>query len=131
MTDKWQAEAITEACKEAGLDGHITWHNRATDAHTWAERISVRFRNSRQPRPVKNSYMFCDSLDMCFFYSGPQYDIPYMTYAGYVTADSSDITDNKLTEAFNKAGKVLRIMKQLAEKYSGNESKLKELGVEE
>ena len=114
MTDKQQARAITKACIEAGLDSHITWHNCAADAHTWAERISVRFRDGRQPRPVKNSYMFCDTLDMCFFYGGPQHDIPYMTYAGYVTAGSPDITEGKLVEAFNKAGAVLRIMKRLA-----------------
>ena len=63
MTDKQQARAIAKACNEAGLDSHITWHNCAADAHTWAERISVRFRDGRQPRPVKNSYMFCDTLD--------------------------------------------------------------------
>ncbi|MCB7043029.1 hypothetical protein [Flavonifractor plautii] len=115
MTDKQQARAIAKACNEAGLDSHITWHNCAADAHTWAERISVRFRDGRQPRPVKNSYMFCDTLDMCFFYGGPQHDIPYMTYAGYVTEGSPDITEGKLTEAFKKAGTVLRIMKRLAE----------------
>ena len=115
MTDKQQAGAITKACIEAGLDSHITWHNCAADAHTWAEKISVRFRDGRQPSPVKNSYMFCDTLDMCFFYGGPQHDIPYMTYAGYVTAGSPDITEDKLVEAFNKAGAVLRIMKRLAE----------------
>lgn len=59
--------------------------------------------------------MFCDTLDMCFFYGGPQHDIPYMTYAGYVTAGSPDITEDKLMEAFKKAGAVLRIMKRLAE----------------
>ena len=96
MTNNQQARAITKACIEAGLDSHITWHNCAADAHTWAEKISVRFRDGRQPRPVKNSYMFCDTLDMCFFYGGPQHDIPYMTYAGYVTAGSPDITEDKL-----------------------------------
>lgn len=49
------------------------------------------------------------------FYGGPQHDIPYMTYAGYVTEGSPDITEGKLTEAFKKAGTVLRIMKRLAE----------------
>ncbi|OUP68058.1 hypothetical protein B5F10_14765 [Anaerotruncus colihominis] len=37
-----------------------------------------------------------------------------VTYAGYVTAGSPDITEGKLVEAFNKAGAVLRIMKRLA-----------------
>lgn len=104
----------TQALRKA-IEGIEECRGCAADAHTWAEKISVRFRDGRQPRPVKNSYMFCDTLDMCFFYGGPQHDIPYMTYAGYVTAGSPDITEDKLVEAFNKAGAVLRIMKRLAE----------------
>ena len=50
MTDKQQARAIAKACNEAGLDSHITWHNCAADAHTWAERISVRFRDGTIPK---------------------------------------------------------------------------------
>lgn len=115
MTGKQQARAITKACIEAGLESHITWHNCAPDLHTWAERISGRFREGRQPRPVKNSYMYCDALDMCFFYGGPSGNIPYMTYAGYVTASSPDITEGKLAEAFKKADAVLQAMKRLAE----------------
>ena len=120
MTDKQQARAITKACIEAGLESHITWHKSAADLRTWAERISNRFRDGRQPRPVKNSYMYCDTLDVCFFYGGPSHDTPYMTYAGYVTAGSPDITEGKLSEAFKKAGAVLRAMKRLAEEAEGN-----------
>lgn len=115
LTEEQQARAITKACNKAGLDSHITWHKCAADAHTWAERISVRFRDGRQPRPVKNSYMYCDTLDMCFFYGGPQHNIPHMAYAGYVTADSPDITEDKLVEAFKKADVVLQAMKRFVE----------------
>ena len=114
MTVKQQAEAITKACSEAGIDGHIEWHNHKSDAHTWAEKISLSFKNSRRSRPVKNSYMFCDTLDMCFFYGGPQNDIPYMTYAGYVTAGSSDIKNDHLIDAFKKADVILQIMERIA-----------------
>ncbi len=114
MTEKQQAEAITKACKTLGLDGHITWHTKAVDAYTWAEKISARFRNGRRPRPVKNSYMYCDTLDMCFFYGGEHGDMPYMTYAGFVTADSRDITEKKLVNAFEKATFVLKEMRRIA-----------------
>ena len=43
MTPKRQAQLIEKACIEAGVDSHITWHEHKSDAHTWAERISVRF----------------------------------------------------------------------------------------
>lgn len=112
MTGKRQAELIATACKEAGLDGHIKWIEKKAHAQTWAERIAERFRNGRE-LPVKNSYMYCDTLDMCFFYN--EAGTPYMTYAGYVTADSKDILDGTILEAFRRARQVLSTMKELAE----------------
>lgn len=115
MTPKRQAQLIEKACIEAGVDSHITWHEHKSDAHTWAERISVRFMDGRQPRPAKNSYMYCDTLDMCFFYGGPTGDTPYITYAGYATAGSPDITEGKLTAALERANTVLQAMKRLSD----------------
>lgn len=119
MTAQKQAELIATACKKAGLDGHIKWIEKKAHAQTWAERIAERFRGGRQ-LPVKNSYMYCDTLDMSFFYG--ETGTPYMTYAGYVTADSKDITEEKLLEAFRKAGQVLETMKELAEEARANGS---------
>lgn len=117
MTAEQQAELIYQACKEVGLDGHISWIDKKCEAQTWAERIAVRFKGTEQ-LPVKNSYMYCDKLDMCFFY-GPQ-DTPQMAYAGYVTAASSDITEGKLIEAFRKANTVLQAMQRLAKEEKSN-----------
>ena len=68
MTPERQAELISKACKEAGLDSHIRLIERRKEAQTWAEKIAVQFMQAGQQLPVKNSYMFCDTLDMCFFY---------------------------------------------------------------
>ena len=87
MTERQQAEFISAACREAGLDGHIEWIEGRKQAHTWAERIAVRFKGNGR-LPVKNSYMYCDTLD---------------------------ITEGKLVKAFQTADTVLRIMKRLAE----------------
>lgn len=113
MTSERQAELISTACKEAGLDSHIRRIERRKEAQTWAEKIAVQFMQAGQQFPVKNSYMFCDTLDMCFFY-GPG-DTPQVAYAGYTTAGSPDTTEGKLVEAFRKADTVLRLMKKLAE----------------
>lgn len=112
MTAKQRAELIYEACKENNLDGHITWIEGRRRAQTWAERIAVRFKGS-DPLPVKNSYMYCDTLDMCFFYN--EHGTASMAYAGYVTTSSSDITEGKLVKAFQTAEAVLKTMKRLAE----------------
>ena len=81
---------------------------RKAQAQTWAEKIAVRFKG-KDPLPVKNSYMYCDTLDMCFYYEPD--GTPGMTYAGYVTADSADIKDGKLMEAFRKAREAEKEMK--------------------
>ena len=112
MTPERQAELISTACKEAGLDSHIRWIERRKEAQTWAEKIAVQFLQAGQQLPVKNSYMFCDTLDMSFFY-GPG-DTPKVAYAGHAGADERDITEGKLVEAFRKADAVLRAMKRLA-----------------
>lgn len=112
MTPERQAELITTACREVGLDTHIRWIEGKRQAQTWAERIAVRFMGAAQ-LPVKNSYMFCDTLDMCFFYT-PQ-GVPQVAYAGYAAAASADLAEGKLVEAFRKADTVLRLMKKLAE----------------
>ena len=104
MTEQRQAELIAAACKEAGLDSHIRWIESKKQADTWAEKIAMRFKD-RSNLPVKNSYMYCDN----------QQGMPIMTYAGYVTADSPDITEGKLLEAFRRARQVLSTMKELAE----------------
>lgn len=111
MKPEIEERLISTACKEAGLDSHIRWIKRAKDAGTWAERIAERFREGRD-MPVKNSYMYCDTLDMCFFYD--RAEKPHMTYAGYATASSPDITEGKLVKAFEKAQEVLKAMSRLA-----------------
>lgn len=112
MTQERQAELIRKACRAAGLDSHVRVIKRKKDATTWAEKIAVRFMRDGQQLPVKNSFMYCDTLDMCFFY-GPA-DTPFFTYAGYAMAHSPDNAEGLLVEAFRKAGDVLHEMKLLA-----------------
>ena len=62
---------------------------------------------------MKNSYMFCDSLDMCFFYDKAM--IPTVTYAGYAQFMSKDT--KTLPRAFEKAKEVLEAMQKVKEIY--------------
>lgn len=117
MTPERQAELIYKACKEAGLDSHIRFIERKKDAQTWAEKIAVQFFRGGQ-FPVKNSYMYCNTLDMCFFF-GPG-NTPKIAYAGHAGAREKDITEGKLIEAFRKADTVLRAMERLAREEEQN-----------
>lgn len=111
MTADKQAELIHNACRECGLDGHVKWIEGKQDVQSWAEKIAERFRNKRN-MPIKNSYMYCDQLDMCFFYT--EWDLPVVTYAGYAGVNDTDITQGKLGQAFRKAREVLEAMRRLA-----------------
>lgn len=111
MTADKQAELIHNACRECGLDGHVKWIEGKQDVQSWAEKIAERFRNKRN-MPIKNSYMHCDQLDMCFFYT--EWDLPVVTYAGYAGVNDTDITQGKLGQAFRKAREVLEAMRRLA-----------------
>mgnify|MGYP000724286058 FL=1 len=111
MTADKQAELIHNACRECGLDGHVKWIEGKQDVQSWAEKIAERFRNKRN-MPIKNSYMYCDQLDMCFFYT--EWDLPVVTHAGYAGVNDTDITQGKLGQAFRKAREVLEAMRRLA-----------------
>lgn len=111
MTVYKQAELIHKACRECGLDGHVKWIETRKDIQTWAEKIAERFRQNRNI-PVKNSYMYCDQLDMCFFYTA--WDLPVVTYAGFAGVNDKDITEGQLEQAFRKAREVLEAMRRLA-----------------
>jgi len=101
-----------EAMKRCKLDSHIKNMEFKKDAQTWAERIAVRFYD-KNCFPVKNSYMYCDTLDMCFFYDRNM--VPTITYAGYVQNQGKDTL--ALPSAFDKAKKVLEMMEAVRRQY--------------
>jgi len=103
---------LEKAMKQCELASHIKNMEFKRDAGTWAERIATRF-YEKGGFPVKNSYMFCDSLDMCFFYDKDM--VPTVTYAGYAQFMSKDTIT--LPSAFEKAKEVLEAMQKVKEIY--------------
>lgn len=95
------------------LDAHITRITAKSRAATWAEKIAARFKLDREDLVVKNSYMYCDALDMCFFFLNGR--TPAFAYAGYTVVRSAD-ANGGLVKAFAKADEVLRYMAEYQEK---------------
>ena len=58
-------EAMHDSCRELGLDGHIKTIENKKDCYTYAEKIVCNFKD--RPFQVKNSYMFLDGVDFCFY----------------------------------------------------------------
>lgn len=109
-----QAEIIYKACKKAGLDAHIKWIMTRKDAVTMAEQIAYRFRTARlrdKSLPVKNSFVFCDTLDMSFFFDAK--NRACFSFSGYTYSGSDDICQNRLLKAFTKAENIVDYMQEL------------------
>lgn len=72
-------KAMHDACRELGLDGHIKEIRFKKDASTYAERIIFQFK--KPPLAVKNSYLYLDGVDFCFFENRGECDF---TISGYI-----------------------------------------------
>lgn len=103
------SDILYRAAREANLDGHIKIIENKKDEHTYAEKIAGRFRSGHLP--VKNSYMFCDALDMCFFVTKDL--TPTFAYAGYSAINHIDVAEDKLLKAFSKAKELLQIIDRM------------------
>lgn len=112
-TVEQQTQAMEQAFKQYNLDCHIVYKERKSEFHTWAEQIAKRF--FRKGMPIKNSYMYCNALDMCFFFLKDGTAI--YTYAGY--ADQWDGTEEKIVNAFRIANKVRTAMEEALAKMGG------------
>lgn len=110
ITQERQRKHIEEACKEAGLGGHVTWFSDSIKPTTHATSMAADILRKKN-FPAKCSFMFCDELDMCFFYS--QDGIARVTFSGETKAGSEDIRHN-IIMAFKTAEKVLDIMQDLS-----------------
>lgn len=92
FTKEQQISMLQRAARASNMDGHIT----AAPPTTMAERGMTYF-GGRKNTPRKNSYLYCDSVDACFFY-GPT-DAPTVTFTARWTYGAKDL--DRLGEAAN------------------------------
>ena len=104
-----QEEMISEACCRAGVDSHVQWIIYKKDAVNFPMKTAVSW--NTLPVPVKNSFMYCDSLNMCFFYTDS--NIATVAYSGYATLGRDLGNEDKLIAAFRKAKEILKFMQEL------------------
>lgn len=109
INNERKAEMIHDACRRLDLDGHITWIGYKKDAIKPTEKIAASWNSL--PLPVKNSCMYCHSLDMCFYYT--DHNEAAVAYSGHATLKRDMGKDGKLLMAFHQAGELLKIMQEL------------------
>ena len=66
LTIEQEREAIYAAARRSNLDAHIQTMDRKSDAHTCAEKLMLS--SYRKGMPYKSSYLYCDTLDACFYF---------------------------------------------------------------
>lgn len=87
-------QAMHDTCKELGYGSHLKTIKNKKDCHTYAEKIIGNF--AKRPFRVKNSYMFLNGVDFCFYQDGE--DVNF-AISGYVANDDK----NNIQEAIQKA----------------------------
>lgn len=102
-THEQQERALSIAFKRCEMDNHTVRFERKTDLVTWADRLIGFF--YRKNMPARKSYMYCNTLDMTFFYD--QSGNAMYTYAGQ--ADERD-SGELLVKAFSKAEEIRKEM---------------------
>lgn len=84
FTKEQQKSMLHRAARSSNMDGHIV----ATPPATMAEHAMTRF-GGKASTPRKNSYLYCDSVDACFFY-GPT-GAPTVTFTARWTYGAKDL----------------------------------------
>lgn len=66
LTIDQERKAIYAAARRVGLDAHIQTMDKKSEAHTCAEKLMLA--SYRKGMPYKASYLYCDMLDVCFYF---------------------------------------------------------------
>ena len=106
-----KSNILQQACKECGLDGHIKLLGLKRDATTWPEKVADGCRKMHSKMPVKSSFVFCDRLDMTFYFNHK--NKACVSFSGYAQHGTRDLAEGKLQEAFVIAGKMVETMQKL------------------
>lgn len=121
MTKEQRAKNIQRACRENGVEGCTEWVKRKQKLPWRKSTVFTLNYEERGAIPTVDSYMYCDTLDMCFFYDS--WDVPYVVYQGYASIYSKDIKEETLMKSFEIAKRILNRMEELAEEYEGENDK--------
>lgn len=114
-TEEQFAKALEMSAKQCGLDAHICYMENKSNLQTLADKIIGRF--FRKGMAIKRSYMWCDTLDMTFFFL--ENGEAVYAYSGY--ADKRDASEEKIVNAFRKANE-MRVAMEQALKQMGEEN---------
>ena len=103
-----QGILLHDAARLCGMDGHIQ-----TVGNTAAEKVMLYF-GGKKNTPRKMSYLYCDSVDACFYFSN---DKPCCVLTARWFAGAADLTESKMVTAVAYIRNMLTKMQELTDVY--------------
>lgn len=107
-----QAQLLHDAAVMTGLDAHV----KTTALSTAAEKIMQLFGGSKNT-PRKTSFLFCDSVDACFYYNS--FDSACVTFTARWYAGAKDLEGDRPNETAKIIRTMLNNMQALVDKEIG------------
>ena len=93
-------QAMHDTCRELGYDGHLKTIEHKKDCYTYAEKLVCNFKDI--PFEVKNSYMFLDGVDFCFYNYKNEVNF---AISGYIAGNDK----LEIVKAINKALEICQV----------------------
>jgi hypothetical protein len=104
---------LYNACRKCNLDAHIVSAEKVSELYTLAE-IGIKKFGTNFKTPHKNSYLFCDSVDACFYIT--DHDFPCVNITAKLTAGSKDLTIERVEKALSTINELLNAIQAEIEK---------------
>lgn len=112
LTIDQEREALYKAARSVNLDAHIQTMDRKGDAYTCAEKLMLS--SYRKGMPYKTSYLYCDTLDVCFYFDHDGYAC--VTMSARWRNGAKDL-GKPIKEAFDYIQKMLDAMTAEADRW--------------
>jgi hypothetical protein len=108
LTREERSQIIHDSCRECNLDSYITTCEKSSDLITVAQKI-MGWTGFIKNNPHKNSYLYFDSVDACFYINDS--DEPWVTFGAKWSVGANDLSLSKFAKAITIINKMLETMK--------------------
>lgn len=108
-----QEKIIEDAADACKMDVRISHMARKADLHTAAEKLMGQ-RAFLKGKPYKQSYLWCDAVDICFFFSDQYEATACATFTALWSVGIKDLTTSAAVNAVRKVEDMLALMQKKA-----------------
>lgn len=105
LTQEQKIKVLHDSARECDLDSHVAIAEKQSDLQTQAERMMGRMSYTKNPH--KNSYLYLDSVDGCFYIEREQACVTFTARWG---VGSKDLSGGRMEKALISINKMLETM---------------------